>query len=417
MRTRLAQILVVLLAVSIVAAGCAPAAAPSPTPKPVPTKVAATSVPPVAATKKPIKIGAGWALTGAQAYMGQIIQHAHEMAVEELNASGGIYGHPVEIVFRDDGGDAKQAAVVAHEFADDPDLIGVVGFSCSGATLAGIPILNEARLACSTAALSYELVTQGYDNIFQIGQSTILVGESHADAAYHLANARSAAILYIQDPCNEQYAQGFRERCQELGIEITSDQAVTMGGIDFRPVLTKIRDEDPDVVFGATFAEKALIVKQMRELGMQQPYVATELIMFSGEFIPAAGDAAVGSISGQPIPPPGHPAVAEYMDEYEERWGQPCETDTAQNQQAMDVLIDAIKRAYEKAGDVPSREAVIEAMHETDYEGAYLFPVYYSPEGVRNPTPFWFATLQPDRTFGDWQVWDPDTGTFSPYEG
>ncbi len=417
------KLLVLTVIVALVATSCAPAATPTPQ---VITKVetkivekivketqevvvAPTAAPTVAApTGKAIKVIVVLPLTGNITYPMDLGCKACLMAAEETNAAGGLLGRPVFTRCMDDGSKPAMAVTLAHELCDDPDIVAMYGTSESSTQVPMGPILDKCRMPNVPHAFS--TLIMGGTNIFQATPSCISFGIAMADAAKKLAGAKSVALIWEQDPCAEQYGRGFRTRSQELGLEIRGDYPLSEGTVDFKPILTQIKAQNPDVVFSAVTQPKALIVKQMREMGMKQTYLVTEGVEDAKEFINNAGQAAVGSLATGEVPPTDKdPAMISFAQRFQAKWGVPPEPTVYVHYQNYLLLLDAIKRA-----GTTDREAIIKALRETDYKGL-VYPVSFNADGTAKDPPVYVYRLQPDLTFTKevWK-WVKATGDFAP---
>jgi branched-chain amino acid transport system substrate-binding protein len=418
------KLLVLTMIVALVATSCAPAATPTPqvitkvetkivekvvkeTQQVVVTPTAAAK--PAAPTGAAIKVMVVLPLTGLYTYPMDLGCKACLMAAEETNAAGGILGRPVFTRCMDDGTKPQLAVTLAHELCDDPSIVAVYGTSESATQVPMGPIFDKCRMPNVPHAFSTLIL--GGSNVFQATPNCVHFGIAMADAINKLAGAKSAAMIWEQDPCSEQYAKGFRDRCKELGIKITNDFPLTEGTVDFKPLLTQIKAANPDVVFGATSLPKAMIVKQMREMGIKAQYAATELVEDSKEFINNAGQAAVGSLSTGEVPPTDKdPAMLSFAKRFQDKWGVPPEPTVYVHYQNYLLLLDAIQRAGST-----DREAIIKALRETNYKGL-VYDVSFNADGTAKSPPVFIYRLQSDLTFTKevWQ-WNRAAGDFSPF--
>lgn len=417
MKGKLLKVVLVVLALSLFVSACAPS--PTPTPqviekeKVVEKVVVVTPTPATVALKgEPIRVDVVLPLTGVYTYAFDLACKACLMGAEETNAAGGIFGRPVYSVCRDDGADPKLAVSLAHAICDDPNVVAVYGTSLSLTEVPMAPVFDECGMPNVPHSFSTLVIEPGYKAVFQPTVNSPMVGRAHADALYQLRGSKSVAILYEEDPCNEQYKEGFVQRCQELGIKVTSVNPVTSATVDFKPILTKIAAENPDAIFTACFVPTALIVKQMRELGLTQAYAGTEIPENFYEFIKTCGKAAVGAITAGEIPPIEKvPKLKEFSDRFQARWGVPPEPTVLVHYQNYMMLLDAIRRAGST-----DRQAIIKALEETDYDGL-VFRVRFNPDhSLENPILTIYEVtpeleLSADRA---WR-WEKATGQLTPY--
>jgi len=430
MKGKFLSVTLVVLALSLVVAACAP-----PTPekvevtkivevtkevpveitkevvKEVVKEVMVTPTPAPAPKGKPIRVDVVLPLTGVYTYAFDLACKGCLMGAEETNTAGGIFGRPVYTICRDDGADPKLGVTLAHALCDDPEVVGVYGTSLSLTEVPMAPVFDECGMPNVPHAFSTLVTEPGYKAIFQPTVNSPGVGRAHADALYKLRDVKSVAVLHEEDPCNEQYKDGFVERCEELGIKITSVNPVTKDTVDFKPILTKIGAENPEAIFTACFVPTALIVKQMRELGLKQAYAGTEIPENFYEFTKTCGEAAVGAITGGEIPPiEKHPELQEFSKRFEARWGVKPEPTVFVHYQNYMMLLDAIKRAGS-----PDRKAIIKALEETDYDGL-VFRVRFNPDHtLENPIMTMYEVTPDLELSADkaWR-WEKATGELKP---
>jgi len=407
MKGKFLSVTLVVLALSLVVAACAP-----PTPekvevtkivevtKEVVKEVVVTPTPPPAA--KPIKIGVPAILTGADTYVhGEMVVDAAQLAAEEINAAGGVLGRPIEIVVMDDAGDPKQAVAVAHAYCDNPEIVAVYGHCYSGCSIPAEPVYNECRLAQIVHGTNPRITELGFDNVFQNTPTDLVTGQAAADHAHEKLGIKSVAVIHNKSMWGEAVATVFRERCKELGIEITSFQGVDPEDVDFTPVLTKIKGENPDAVYFAGYVEQGLMRKQMVALGMDQYWLAAEAT--SSEYIDTTGEAGIGTISATAAPPFDYrPEIKRWAEAFEKRWGKPPESWSPYYYDAIYQIADAIERAGSA-----DREAIIKALRKTDIPSlVYPKGIQWDSHGrVVNPVTFVYE-LKPNRKYELVYLWE-----------
>jgi len=373
MKGKLLKMALVVLALSLVVAACAP-----PTPEKVEVtkivevtkEVVVTPTPTPAA--KPIKIGLPAILTGADTYVhGEMVIDAAQLAVEEINAAGGVLGRPLELVVMDDAGDPKQGVAVAHSYCDDPEIVAVYGHCYSGVTIPTEPVYNECRMPLIVHGTNPRITELGFDNVFQNTPNDLITGYAGADYAVEELGIKSVAVIHNKTMWGKAVATVFKARCEELGVEITSFQGVDPDSVDFTPTLTKVKGENPDAVYFAGYVENALMRKQMVALGMDQHWIAAEAT--SSEYIDATKEDGVGTLSPTAAPPLDfRPEMRRFTKAFQERWGKMPESWSPYYYDAIYQIADAIKRAGKA-----DREAIIKALYEID------LPSVVYPKGIQ----------------------------------
>lgn len=238
-------------------------------------------------------LGLNMPLSGPRAYLGQPVRNAVQMAVDEVNAAGGIDGSPIELVVRDDVEDPALAAANAQAFVSDPTTVAMIGPWGSGPAFSVIPITNEAGLLqCSPAsthpgltkprfgALDLRAARPEAINYVRLAPSDDIQASAMAAFAYRDLAARSA--LVIDDTAvGRDIADGFEKEFRALGGS-TIRRALNPGA-DPKTVLAPLADEPsaPSVVFyGGESAEGAAVRSAMVELGRSSiPLISWDFLL------------------------------------------------------------------------------------------------------------------------------------------
>lgn len=312
----------------------------------------AQSTPQTAATQAPaggtIKIATVGPITGDGAMWGTQQQQGVQLAVDDINASGGLLGMQVELVPFDDKGDGKEAVSVAQRIVNDASITAVIGHVYSGNTIAAGPIYTKGKVPLvAVAATNPSVVTEGGEYVFRINLSDASAG---ADMAEYLVNKRgfkNIAVLADQTDYSRGVYESFAAKAKELGAQIVSEQKFVGGqDKDFSVMLTTIKGTNPDVILACGYsAEAALIAQQMAALGMTTPLAipdgATE-----PTFITLAGEAAEGTIAFSYFNPTvDDPKIQELAQKYEARYKQEILTYVPYAYDAMMAIANAIKIA------------------------------------------------------------------------
>jgi branched-chain amino acid transport system substrate-binding protein len=242
-----------------------------------------------------IKIGFFAPLTGPAAADGASAKHSAEMAVEEINAGGGIKGKRVELVVYDDRLNSGEAVAVATKLIEKDQVVGVVSGSYSGPSRVTAPIFAKAGVPMVTAYAVHPDVTRAGPCSFRNGYLAQVEGGAAADAAVKLHKAKRIAVLTIDNDFGQVASRAFVERAKKLGAEIVSEQKFPFGEKDFSPYLTRLRDQPIDLIYHTSyFNEGSLITRKTRELGIKAALEGTEGID-SPKYLELAGAAAEGT--------------------------------------------------------------------------------------------------------------------------
>ncbi|GAC1690871.1 MAG: ABC transporter substrate-binding protein [Gemmatimonadaceae bacterium] len=215
-----------------------------------------------------------------------------ELALEEVNARGGIGGRPLEIVFRDDDGDGAKAAQIAQGFVADPRIVAVVGHVNSGAMVSAARVYDGALPAVATTATSPDLT--GISKwVFRVISSDSANGQALAAFATALRKQR-VAILYENDSYGRGLAESFRRNFHGTVIGV---DPIPAGGGDFEPFIALYARLAPDLVFVASTDASGIAV--LREAHRQK--LQTAFLGGDGWTAIVADSASEGAYVGAPF--------------------------------------------------------------------------------------------------------------------
>jgi branched-chain amino acid transport system substrate-binding protein len=300
-----------------------------------------------AAAPNDIPVGFYAALTGSEAAFGQATQQGVRLAVEEINASGGVLGKKIRLITEDDQGRAEEAASVVTKLITSDNVIALVGENSSNQSLAAAPIAQSAKVPMISPSSTNPNVTKKGDYIFRVCFTDPYQGKALATFVRNSLKLTNAAIL--RDNKNDYsvgLAEVFRNQFTAMGGKIVAEQSYAGGDTDFRPQLTSIRAAKPDVLFIPGFyTEVGQIAIQARDLGITQPMVGGDG-WDSPTVITIGGKAVEGCyFSDHYFFDEPRPAVQRFVAEIRKRYGHNPEANAALGYDAVRILADAMRRA------------------------------------------------------------------------
>lgn len=296
----------------------------------------------------PIKIGEYASLTGSEAAFGQSSHRGTQLAVEEINQAGGIFGRPVELITEDNQSKAGESATIAKKLISRDKVVAVLGEVASGRSLEAAPICQAAGIPMVSPSSTNPKVTEVGDYVFRVCFIDPFQGQLLADFAKRTLKARRVAILSdVSAPYSVGLAEFFRKAFIEGGGEIVAVQKYASRDKDFRAQLTAIKAVAPDAIFvPGYYTEAGLIATQARQLGLTIP-------MFGGdgweapELIQIAGSALENTYySTHYSPEADDPQVQSFVKAFQAKYnGDTPDAMAALGYDSALVLFDAIKRA------------------------------------------------------------------------
>jgi len=227
-----------------------------------------------------IKIGVNYELSGAVATYGQSSVDGVELAIEEVNAAGGVLGKQIELVTIDNKSDAAEVVSVATRLMTEEGVCAVIGPATSGNFKAELPIALENGIPVISGSATANDVTEGatQEYTFRICFSDDFQGVAMANYAAKTLGAKKVAV--VQDKSSD-YAEGlaasFVATFEELGGEVVAQEAYTAGDTDFNAILTSLTAKEFDAIWlPGYYQEVGLIVKQARALGIDCPVLGAD---------------------------------------------------------------------------------------------------------------------------------------------
>jgi len=243
-----------------------------------------------------VKIGVAGPMTGSFAPYGAQMAAGAAQAAAAINARGGLNGERVELVVLDDLSDPARAEAIAQRLVDE-GVSAVIGHFTTGASNAAAPIYADAGIVMiSPASTDPTLTERGSWNVFRVVQRDDHQGDV---AGRHLATEFGEGRIGIVHD-KSAYGKGLADRARQVMNDLGAND-VLYAGIDvgepsYASLIARLRDADLDVVFfGGLHAEAGIILRQMRDAGLDATFIAGDGIL-SPSFVTLAGDAAEGAL-------------------------------------------------------------------------------------------------------------------------
>ncbi len=326
---------------------------------------------------KSYKIGIFSPTTGFAAADGTSALHGAELAVKYINDHGGINGVPLELVHYDDAAKPDQAVNVAHKLIEQDKVVAAVSGSYSGATRAAAGVFQEAGVPMIAGYAVHPEITKTGPMIWRTGTLAVVEGRVGGALAVDKLGAKRIALLTIDNDFGVSLAESFKEYVVAKGAEIVFEEKYPLGEKEFRPILNRIKDANPDVVYASGYYnEAANIVRQAKEVGLEATIIGQEGYD-SPKFLELAGDAAEGVIITTDLNRDSEREITQwYIKTYKETYGIEADMVGASTFDAVMVLAYALRNGGTKP------EQITKALSELkDFNDAVTGPFYRFTEG------------------------------------
>lgn len=224
-----------------------------------------------------IKVAIAGPVTGAVAQYGDMQMTGALMAVEQINAAGGVKGQKLEAVKYDDACDPKQAVAVANKVVND-GIKYVIGHLCSGSTTPASDVYeDEGILMITPAATAPEITTRGYKYILR---TTGLDSDQGPTAAHYIMDQikpKTIAVIHDKQQYGEGIAKVVYDTLKKGGANVVDFEGITAGDKDFSAIIAKLKQMNVDFVYyGGYHPELGLILRQSAEKGFKAKFMGPE---------------------------------------------------------------------------------------------------------------------------------------------
>ena len=244
---------------------------------------------------EPIYVGLSAPLTGNYSEYGTNWQKSIQIAVEKINAKGGVKGRPLQIVAEDSKSDPKDSAQIAQKFSSDPKIVATIGDFTSTACMAAQPIYDRAGVVQLSPTASHPEFAPKSQWSFGIIGTQAEEGAFMADYTVKKDGKKKIAVLYINNDWGIAAQQQYIKRAKEDGAEIVAVENYFDRDKDFTGVLTKLRGSKPEALYIATmYNDGALMSKQREKLGWNDVAVFGPGSLYSPKLLELGGSSVEG---------------------------------------------------------------------------------------------------------------------------
>ncbi|MCW2240098.1 ABC transporter substrate-binding protein [Azospirillum canadense] len=335
--------------------------------------LAGAAAPLSAQAQDTIKIGMVEPLTGSVAYNGKSVVEGAKLAVEEMNAAGGILGKKIELVIEDGQCTPANSVNAVEKLVQKDKVAALVGAFCSSATAAIMPVAQKYKIPLVTGVSSQASLTeQGNPYFFRAAETDALMAKAFAKILANDLKLTKVAYIGVNDDWGRGGVEEFSRDLSALGAKSVLTEYFDHGTTDFFTLLTKLRAAKPDGVFvAAETQDGSILVKQIREMGLDAKVFGVGS-WATADFINLTGSAAEGIHAAVPYASSmDAPRNQTFVKSYEAKYRVKPGKYGAAGYNALNITAQAIARA----GNTDA-EAIRAALAKTQYEapnGVYRF--------------------------------------------
>ncbi len=308
-------------------------------------------------SEKTIKIGAILNLTGSSSFQGENSQKAINLAVEEINAKGGVLGRQIELNYQDNLGDNPVGGLSALHSLLNQKVSLIIGPNQTPTATVLIPVIKDNEIMMISPSVGSAKFAEADDKIFNIYPSNKFDSYALAEYLYNIKGYKKIAIFGSQQEWERDHAYFVKERYEQLGGTVVSLQIPLSDNKDLRSESFKIKTSNPEAVVFTNYGSTAIASKRLKEIGVNVPFYSVLLFQFQI-------DEAQGALENT-IFVTTDTSNTVFEEKFKNKYGNIPAFPALQAYDAMYIIATAIK----KAGSTEI-EDVITAMKEiTNYSG------------------------------------------------
>ncbi len=299
-----------------------------------------------------IRIGLNYELSGTVASYGASNVQGIEMAIDEINAAGGVRGKQIEAIKYDSKSEPAEATTLATKLTSQDKVVTIIGPATSGSFKATIPVANKHEVPVVSGSATANDATVLHDKLqpyaFRTCFSDNYQGTAMAD--YSVARMGAQKAVIIKDNSSDYskgLAESFRQKFSDEGGTIVNEVTYNTGDQDFNAIVTAIRSQQFDVLYlPGYYAEAGLIIKQARAQGIEVPILGGDG-WDSPKLEDLAGDAALNNVfySNHYSSLDPSPKVQDFIKAFKERYGTEPNAFNALGYDTAKFVADSIERA------------------------------------------------------------------------
>jgi branched-chain amino acid transport system substrate-binding protein len=302
-----------------------------------------------------LKLSIPLPLTGPQAKFGEIEKNSYVIAMEEINAAGGIKGKKVFLEFEDSQGKPEISRSIAEKLIDvkkQPVIFGEYSSSCSKAIA---PVAEERKIPYMVVTGATDDITQqNYKYVFRMNPTNAYYATGMISFFKEVVKPTSIAVLYESSDFGTSGAEDMIKQAEKFPMKVLVKEKYEKGAVDFKPILSKVKAAKPDVIYMVSYVmDAALLMKQIKELRIDAKLFAGGAAGFAiPEFIGSAKDASEYVATATVWSPQvAYPGAKEFAEKYKKLYKDYPSYHGAEAYSALYIIKDVLTRTKSTAPD------------------------------------------------------------------
>ena len=320
-----------------------------------------------------LKIGAPQPMTGPDAPFGDKFKKAYSMAVEEINAKGGVNGRKIEVILEDHQAKNPLAATVAEKLITQEKVLVLTGGRASGQAVEIASVAQRLKTPYMVDHPSADIITsKGFEWVFRNNPTGSIYPEAFNKFIIEVPGAmpKSAAVIYDNTVFGKTIANSAMTFLKSKNVPIVNDEAYSVNTLDFKPVMTKVKSSNPDYVLliAVSTTDAILMTRHAKEIGV----APRAFVGFGGGFGVVDFANQLGSLAENVYSSaawsgnPNEAITAEFYKKFKERYSFLPKEHEVEGYSAIYIIADALKRAKLTGNLEADRDAVRQALLQTE---------------------------------------------------
>jgi branched-chain amino acid transport system substrate-binding protein len=320
-----------------------------------------------------LKIGAPQPVTGADASFGDKFKKAYTLAVDEINAAGGVNGKKIEILIEDHQAKNALAATVAEKLITQEKVLILTGGRASGQAVEIASVAQRLKTPYLVDHPSADIVTsKGFEWVFRNNPTGSIYPQAFNKFISEVPGAmpKSAAVIYDNTVFGKTIANSAMSFLKSKNVPIVNDEAYPVNTLDFKPIVTKVKPNNPDFVLmvAVSTTDAILLTRHAKEIGLKP----RAFVGFGGGFGVEDLAKQLGELSENVFSSaawsgnPNDPKVKEFYAKFEKAYGIHPKEHEVEGYSAIYIIADAMRRAKLTGNLDADREAIRQALLKTD---------------------------------------------------